>query len=171
MDELKRRLVVCMALLFEKDFHLISEDLHERTIAHRLASYLQQVFPSFHVDCEYNGNVFHDRRRKKIDLILERRVVHVVADEHSVFPDIIIHERKNIEHNKLVIEIKKSSNQNFEFDLEKLIFFTHPERNADYQFDFGCFIKIFTGNENVKRYTMTWYQGGEVRFPEETINL
>ncbi|HOX77162.1 MAG TPA: hypothetical protein PLW31_03905 [Bacteroidales bacterium] len=170
MEELKRRLSICLSLLFEEDFHLIKEDLHERTISHKLASYLQQVFHFYHVDCEYNGNVDNEDRRKKIDRYLRNREIHLDEEDHSVFPDIIIHERGINDRNRLVIEIKKSTNHYIDFDLEKLGFYTNSLQNREYPYDFGCFIKIYTGDENIKRYEMTWFHEGAA-IPTETVNL
>ena len=41
-------------LLIKNDFYLLEIGTNERSVAHKLAEYLQQEFPNRHVDCEYN---------------------------------------------------------------------------------------------------------------------
>lgn len=54
---------------------------NERSMTHKIAEYLQQEFPSWHVDCEYNRM---EADSKKINL----------DDKPSnVCPDIIVHQR------------------------------------------------------------------------------
>jgi hypothetical protein len=40
--------------LCQRDLILIQNDVNERSISHRLALYLQNEFPEWDVDCEYN---------------------------------------------------------------------------------------------------------------------
>jgi hypothetical protein len=171
MEELKKRVSICMSNLFEQDFHLIREDLHERTISSTLAYYLKHVFPSYNVDCEYNGNIDNQYRRKAVNMYLQGRQIKFDENVHSVYPDIIIHKRGRNDKNRLLIEIKKSTNRYSNFDKEKLVFFTHPERNTEYLYDYGCFVKIFTGNANMKRYSITWYHEGQIIRQKEIFNL
>ena len=69
-------------------------------------------------------------------------------------PDIIIHERGPQGRNILVIEVKKSSNQESEtLDRNKLIIFTQEPLN----YDFGLFLKIDIENNND---IIDWYYNG-----------
>ncbi|KPD09241.1 hypothetical protein AM501_05240 [Aneurinibacillus migulanus] len=80
--------------------YLLRFNVSERAIAHRLAVYLENEFPSWNIDCEYNRN---------IDQI--KRIPGEGKTENAVFPDIIIHHR-GTQDNLLAIEIKKSNNNN-----------------------------------------------------------
>ena len=85
------------------DVYLLENDLHERTITHKLAEYLQPLFPGWNVDCEYNRDG-HEPKRVRLRPIPEQG-----GDEGSnVFPDIIVHRRGDNDHNLLIIEAKKS---------------------------------------------------------------
>ena len=66
-------------------------------MCHKLAEALQVEFPDWHVDCEYNRD------------FTELKVLPDVEtdEDHSVFPDIIVHHRGTPE-NLLVIEAKCS---------------------------------------------------------------
>lgn len=89
VDDILER--VCERFMHD-DRELLSSRAHERTVTHRIALYLQCLFPGWHVDCEYNRQgVDVD---PKIDSSRKRR-----------FPDIIIH-RRGTNDNLLVIEAK-----------------------------------------------------------------
>lgn len=102
--------------LLIQDLYLISNDVNERSISHRLAIYLEPFFPEWNVDCEYNRN--HDDP-KKLD-IQGRNVCSDDTQATTVYPDIIIHKR-NTDENLLVIEMKKTTSQEDDaYDLGKL---------------------------------------------------
>jgi hypothetical protein len=91
--------------LLTADFDLLKYDANERSISHRLAVYLEPLFPGWNVDCEYNRDLDDIKR-------LELPIKKVRTDDLSaktVYPDIIIHKRGS-DNNLLVIEMKKSSN-------------------------------------------------------------
>lgn len=110
--EIEERIYSAIDKLFEVDGELLKIDANERTITHRLAIYLEELFPEWNVDCEYN-RLFDDVKRT----ILTKKILYNVdgvtpiTDEnaHTVFPDNIIH-RRNTEDNLVVIEVKKTTN-------------------------------------------------------------
>jgi hypothetical protein len=53
-DQVTGRLNNALRRVAENDRHLLEFDLSERCIASRLAFYLQNEFPEFNVDVEYN---------------------------------------------------------------------------------------------------------------------
>jgi hypothetical protein len=116
--------------LFERDAFLLRNNVNERTISHRLAMYMQEGFPDWDVDCEYNRN--HDNPKR---IPLPRTTVQSDdVNARTVFPDIIVHNR-NTDENLLVVEIKKTTNpEKSAEDLEKL--YTH-----------ALFIRFVTGPE------------------------
>ena len=54
--DVKRKVHQAMRCLMKNDRDLLSVDANERSLTHRLAVYLEQVFPNYHVGCEYNRN-------------------------------------------------------------------------------------------------------------------
>ena len=120
-------------LLIKNDFYLLEIGANERSVAHKLAEYLQQEFPNWHVDCEYNR---HGERIKKLD-------------KDYVYPDIKIHLR-NTDFNLLVTELKCSCDKS-EKDIYKLKKFTYHEDKFKYKL--GLFLKI--DKEGIKE--MIWF--------------
>ncbi len=104
--DVKSRLLSALETLVEKDNHLLTVDANERSITHRLAVYLEGLFPGWNVDCEYNKNLGKVKRlfefKRSIDNDNDQGV--------SVYPDIIIHRRGPDGENLAVIEAKKSNN-------------------------------------------------------------
>jgi len=56
-QDVHRRISQALETLHAKDQYLLDQDVHERTIAQRLAIYLEHEFAGWHVDCEYNRNL------------------------------------------------------------------------------------------------------------------
>ena len=89
--------------LGERD--LLEADANERSITHKLAEYLQGVFPEWNVDCEYN------RLGDKIKRLPAAQPSSTDDTQgRSIFPDIIVHRRRTNE-NLLVVEVKKTTNK------------------------------------------------------------
>jgi|YNPMSStandDraft_1061717.scaffolds.fasta_scaffold15950_3 hypothetical protein len=136
-DEIKKKVEFCIRQLLGNDRDLLEIEVNERSIAHKLAEYLQQQFPKWHVDCEYNR---HGIEIKKLG-------------EARVYPDIIVHLR-NTPFNLLVIELK-CSNKNYEGDIEKLKEFT--DKNGEFKYKLGLLLKIL--DKEIKE--MIWFKNGQ----------
>jgi hypothetical protein len=106
--DLQANLQNVRAKFLARDFELLSFRAHERTVAHRIAVYLEEEFPNWHVDCEYNRQGIGED--PKDDWVGRRR-----------FPDIIVHQR-GLADNLLVIEAKPAwaSTKCKEVDRKKL---------------------------------------------------
>lgn len=152
-EEIRDKLYIALNQLSKNDLWLLHNNLNERTIAHKLAEYLQQIFPEYHVDCEYNRDVEQHSGLKKVNILKERyeaikdKVVNGLSIDVSVFPDIIIHRRGTNKFNLLVIELKKSTNTDNEardFDIEKLHSFTDQSKRNTLKYDFGVFLILET---------------------------
>ena len=119
----------------------------ERCTAHRLAVHLDQNFPGWNVDCEYNRD---EQQRKLLETIHECRG----TTDDSIFPDIIVHHRQQPgrEHNLLVVELKRYSREDA-CDRRKLELLTDPDGHYAYQF--GLYINIKGG-----AFDCTWYKDG-----------
>jgi hypothetical protein len=163
--EIKNRLNKALEKLYVKDWYLLEKSAHERSITHKLAEYLQELFPDYDVDCEYNldidnrqGNSLSFKRwadERKINSIIKElkkkqdytSVMANITKLSSLFyPDIIIHKRGTNRQNLLVIECKK--NQDEGNDKEKLKALTINENNRinHYAYKLGAFIRF--NNEN-----------------------
>jgi hypothetical protein len=105
LDLVKRRVAVAIDLLLLNDAHLILEGVGERSITHKLAEYLQQLFRSWHIDCEYN------KLGAGVKMLPLQDQAGWIEDS-PVYPDIIVHrrgmpkDRDNPPH-CLVIEARK----------------------------------------------------------------
>jgi hypothetical protein len=132
---IEKAIIAALDLLLRADADILEIDINERTISHIFANYLKSHFPGWNVDCEYNRN--HDDPKR---LNIQRR--NVTSDDTqatTVYPDIIVH-RRGTDQNLLVIEMKKTTNQESDdYDLGKLRAF---KQQLGYRF--AVFIKVKT---------------------------
>lgn len=168
---LSRKLTDALKKVLNNDSYLLANDINEPTISHRLAVYLEPLFPDFNVDCEYNGNIDSACGRKYIYILKDKAEelgILKTNDQESelfcrwVYPDIIIHKRglNGSENNLLIIEIKKSSNPNDgAWDKEKLLRFTSAEYDNYFSYQYGIFVKFIVGSK--PSYSIQWYQDGK----------
>ena len=117
--EIKQRLIIAIDILFKHDRFLLEHEIHERTIAHKLATYLQNILPDCDVDCEYNLKGLDTKELPGIQDCDEQR------STDRVLPDIIVHKR-NSDKNLLVIEIKVQGKES-QCDIAKLKLFTSEQ--------------------------------------------
>lgn len=105
-QEVTTRLNNALQKVAENDRYLLEFDLSERCIASRLALYLQNEFPDFNVDVEYNRDGATPKR-------LGLPEGYANFDENGqalVVPDVIVHRRGHDGPNLLVLELKKTTN-------------------------------------------------------------
>lgn len=112
-ESLTASVIQAVRALLDRDAYLLRVDVNERTIAHRLAIYVEEAFPGWDVDCEYNR-----------DGHVPKRIAFGFGDgaEHDsrVFPDVIVHKRGSTD-NHVIFELKKSSNSELDDrDFDKL---------------------------------------------------
>lgn len=134
-DEIEGKVKASLRKLRKHDKYLLDNNLNERTITYKLATYIQEEFQDFNVDCEYNR---FDDLVKRIE-VPKYNVNWDDTEARTIFPDIIVHKRGTQENNLLVIEIKKSSNSDSgiidRMKLKALI--KYP-----YNYKFGLFLRI-----------------------------
>ena len=145
-NQLKENVETAIQGLTTNDRFLIKNGLHEITIAHKLAEYLELGFKDWDVDIEYN---------KKIDVDLQGNTSKEILNRFSnagesghkqqrgLRIDIIIHHRgKNgNDDNLLAIELKKVGNpsrRNKDEDALKQL----TDQNGSYRYQFGLFIDM-----------------------------
>ncbi|GHA84359.1 hypothetical protein [Modicisalibacter luteus] len=92
--------------LVEKDRFILQESVNERAVTFRLAIYLQERFPDWHVDCEYN--CWETSCRAMRQMITATNAA--ATEARTIYPDIVIHQR-GTSRNLAAIEIAKSSSR------------------------------------------------------------
>jgi len=141
-DVVRKRVERGLNTLLRNDIYLFEIGVNERTLAHRLAVYLEQEFPSWNVDCEYNRNQYD---RKYIGQPRES------GENRGVYPDIIIHHRGTSD-NLLAIELKRGySVHGQEEDEAKLKEYVN---RLGYQH--GLFASFATGQNERGIYIVKW---------------
>jgi len=115
------KVITALTEFYGRETYLFANDLGERTLTHRLAVHLEKQFAGWEVDCDYD-------RLGERTLRLPHGTI-VSTDDHlakSIYPDIVVHQRK-IPNNLLAIELRKASNhQPPEHDQHKLRALTDP---------------------------------------------
>ncbi len=130
-QEIIRKINIALDLFYEKDKYLIEINVHERSIAHKFAEYLQLLFPDYNLDCEYDK---HGEYTKELEDIQE-------CDEdkktNRILPDIVIHNRGRDTYNLVVFEIKSKSVATA-CDIKKLELLT--KESGQFRYRFGVFV-------------------------------
>jgi hypothetical protein len=156
-EEIEHKVIIALGILFKKDSFLLEKDVNERSISHKLAEYLQEQFPDYDVDCEYNWQTddLEERSHKK-QLVFtkeEEALFYPKTDKdkirdnnaHTVYPDIIVHKRGHNENNLLIIEIKKSSNSDEKAkEKDKLKLGKYKEK---FNYTYTLFLSVPTGED------------------------
>ena len=133
-NEIKQRAIIAICRLYCHDQDLLDVGVNERSLTHKLAEYLQDEFPEWHVDCEYNRR--HDQVKR---LHFEGGDIRADDTEYrAIVPDIIVH-RRQTDQNLIVLEVKKASGSKGTRDFKKLKSFSvEPE----YRYRLGLFLRI-----------------------------
>lgn len=122
---------------------MLEVDAHEESVSHKLAEYLQQEFPDWDVDCEFNK--YYDEKK-----VLDR------YDKDRVRPDIIVHHR-DTDRDLLVVEVKlTTSDDDISEEKDKVRLYTEDEE-LDYRY--GLFLHLRAdGDAGVEE--KKWYPRG-----------
>ena len=143
----------------KEEKEIIEIDINERTLSARLMFHLQTIlledklyreqYKTYSVDCEYN-------RINEYKIKTLKRYENFEIDDNSdkirkIFPDIILHKRKE-EDNLIVIEMKKSTSNNIdckEKDRERLKIMTELNEPNNFNYTLGVYFEVDTiGNNN-----------------------
>lgn len=140
-----------LAKFIERDLYLLEHDVNEKAITHKLAEYLQEVFPDRNVDCEYNRDGNEPKRVGLLDASGK-------TTRSNINPDIIVHQRGTNDHNLLIVEAKKSNDARVDGtdnDRNKLIAYAR-----DLNYTIGIFIVFTVHNPKVRPYDYDAYFEG-----------
>lgn len=140
--------------LIKDDLYLLEVGINERTLTHRLAIYIEELFPGWDIDCEYNRNWINPKRLSN-DFLSEKFKSDNI-DWITAFPDIIVHKRwKDAEHNLLIIEVKKEGDSRWkkwiQFDIEKLDAFMQDD---EYKYQHWYFIIFNLTDKTYQLYSV-----------------
>ncbi len=141
--EIETALEYALTTLKVRDNALIKSGVNERTLTHLLATYLANEFKDYDVDCEYNRMWLDGREVAKIINIprgMEEMTEVFDTEAKTVFPDVIVHDRKNQNNNLLVVEAKKSSNKEWQADFDKLNGFMSGLNDGGRGYKFSAFV-------------------------------
>lgn len=178
-EQVKEKINSALIALYEHDQYLLEKNGSERSIAHCLANHLKCLFEEYDVDCEYNVNLDSDSGRKEIGVLIDEmnefnkninnRKLFTHEDEIyyyvSVYPDIIVHKRKQNDENFLVFELKKStstSQKELDYDQLKLEKYTSSNTPDSLKYTYGVFVNIHTGRGSGYEYNVKLYQNGRL---------
>lgn len=98
--EVKEKVLRALRQFMARDRYLLAVAANERSLTHRLAIYIEQEFPDYNVDCEFQK----DGKELKI---LERFAKSKAPNSGLAYPDIIVHHRGTTD-NHVVVETKTS---------------------------------------------------------------
>jgi hypothetical protein len=178
-DKVKECLRMGVKSLLENDWRLVKQDVNERSITAKLATYLTPLFAAhgYEVDCEYNRVEMCKKGSKQLDYLVDNTDYSFSetkdsddypakdSDGKTVYPDIIVHHRGRTEpaDNLLVVEAKKHRTDNN--DRLKLKAFTTDEREGEdkrpvYGYQLGLAL-VFLSSDTKVTATGHWFKKGE----------
>lgn len=143
-DELLKATARALTQFLDRERDLLSRDVNERSITHKLAEYLQGQFPEWNVDCEYNRLGY---KAKTLPAVNEIRTDD--TDGRTIYPDIVVHKRGEPD-NLLVIEVKKSGNSRGG-DEKKLTALTRDD--GGYAYRLGLYLVFDCDKQSLARVT------------------
>ena len=133
-NEIEKRIKMALKILYIKDIYLIENNVEEIAITHKLGMYMENLFPGYDVDCEYNRITY-----KNGNLAPKK------CNKHIVRPDIIVHKRGNNDDNLLALELKKNANNNQEKkDMDKL-----KNYISELGYSYGIYIDLIPNYDNM----------------------
>lgn len=109
LGEIKEKIRNCLEKLYEEDAVLFDRNngrgLCERCLVFRFGIYLQQAFPDYFVDCDFNSSQINGRAESG------KPITNLDGTSTKRFVDIIIHRRNFPQNNDFIcFEIKKWNN-------------------------------------------------------------
>jgi len=131
-DELWYYLKLAEVELYYRDLYLIQQCVHERTIVHRFAHYLENILvknkklKGFNIDCEYNRNLDGPKR--------------IDVNGTDNYPDMIIHKRGEYDYDLLIAEFKTHWNNDNQTDINKIKEFMESKI---YKYQYGVSIIFY----------------------------
>ena len=145
LDQLINILELSLKELIEKDSDLIERQVHENSINHRFAIYLENHLPinyktekNLSVDVEYNRNHINPK------------YIYQNDRKQSIRPDILIHERNSNDNNFLFIEAKRKTISPEDLIKLKAVL----DQNSVYKYDYSLSIEYSSEIMSINIYQL-----------------
>lgn len=146
-NEIENMLNIARQHFLENDAFLLTAEVNERSITHKFAEYLRDIFGcNWHIDCEYNRYGTDSKKIiEEIEQIVGKETTTSETKTKTVFPDIIIHKRGSNGPNLLVIEAKKNATKTeSNKDKKKLL-----KIKQQYGYTFAVFLNFKTIEKDI----------------------
>lgn len=145
----KRAFLWALMKPLQDGLDLIVVGCHEQAICHRLAVYLEGLFPAHSIDCEYNRSVTNDKDFDSEELTGPMR------------PDIVAHKRLNNGSNQFALEGKAGRRGHSKRDRQKITNLVDSDR---YDYGLGALLWIQNSKPHLEgrgeaRINLLWYEG------------
>ena len=143
-----------LTLLYENDLDLFTAKAQERTIAGKIAMYMDRAYPKFFqmpglvIDIEYNRS---GENRKPNNLSIKER--------SWTAPDIVLHKRLTDDYNIFCCEMKKNSDSG-KYDARKV---RSLIRHRQYKYG----IDLYKINEDGVKFTLYYLRENHKRYEKE----
>lgn len=79
--EYQKIIIRTLKKFLKKDSYLSDVDANERSQTHKIAEYLQQIFPEYNVDCEYNRNLRQEKTLNFFEIV--NKIKDFLEDDSS----------------------------------------------------------------------------------------
>jgi hypothetical protein len=154
----KKHFRLALARLLKDDKPMVLVGCHEQAICHRLAVYLEGLFPLYSIDCEYNRSMTTDKDFDSKELTGTMR------------PDTVIHERLSNDHNLFALEAKAGKKGHSKRDRQKIENLVDSDK---YHYNLGALLWIQNHKKHLQgrgviRIKLKWYEGKEI--VEESVD-
>ena len=122
-------IIVALNTFFKNDSYLVKNNLHEVSLSHRIALYLDETFPNYNVDCEWNKNI-NNTKSIFTETILEM-VKSIIrewnqARNRTKFDDDLLMDLRGVEK---LINFEDNQNESLITDLSGDDFLIYPEKD------------------------------------------
>jgi hypothetical protein len=162
LEGIKEKVRQCLRTLYDRDAMLFERNsgrgVCERCLVFRFAMYLQEVFPEFFVDCDYNSAVENGRDLRG------KPITNRDGTTTKRFVDIIVHKRRTVGQSDFIcFEIKKWNNncqQDSMKDRNNLRVLT-----SEYRYQYGFHLVLGRTLQTAK---WTIFQHGQI-FEEQRV--
>jgi len=160
----KEKIRKALRLFVEKDKRelLDAMDIYEPTISHRIAVYLENLFPKFHIDCEYNKHLGHDK-----EISTDKKIVdQTTGGTVKIRPDIIIHKERGSDMNNLVMSEVKKAGRDSKVGKEDINKLKMVIDSSELHYSLGIFVGVLK-----RRIDIVWIEknNGKVIEKPETL--
>lgn len=126
-----KKIELGLDMLLSRDGYLLEKNIYERAITHKLAEHLQELFPEWNVDCEYNRNI--DRLKTFNIEEVHKLLLQIAKHLENKLPDQNIKIDSKEEALDLIRQLRDIKNIEYDEDLELYLFLLEIDGNITKQ--------------------------------------